>query len=172
MQLTSNILQVCEFGKLTSELCSVYSPLGQNCTTIPRGLGEFIVTYGDNHQLMAALHTCPVGFTLPANKTTVCQENGTWTTPIPRCQGNPCIYERNAKASRQKDIAQMISFQIIIWHFGRPSIIGSNPVLRLVVASIGNSWGKGLGESCRWHILCASTTNFVHNYIKICTNSV
>ena len=68
---------------LPPDVCSSHS--GRACTEI---IGwNFVYNYGADDQYTATLHDCATGYMLPACQTTVCLANGTWKTPIPRCEG-------------------------------------------------------------------------------------
>ena len=48
--------------------------------------GTFTKTNGNNFQSVATLRSCPTGYRASAAATT-CQADGTWSTPIPMCEG-------------------------------------------------------------------------------------
>ena len=55
-------------------------------------MGDFTYLNGINLQSKATLQSCPSGFSLPNDKTTVCQADGKWKAPVPHCGMRPTVY--------------------------------------------------------------------------------
>ena len=49
--------------------------------------GNFSSTDSSNYQSIVTLHSCDSGYRVSLVTTTTCQADGTWTTPVPKCDG-------------------------------------------------------------------------------------
>ena len=62
-----------------------FSSVPHPCTQPLDQNANYNFTNGTYYKSTATLVSCPSGFNVPANKTTVCQAGGNWSLPIPKC---------------------------------------------------------------------------------------